>query len=1388
MSFERGNVILRSMATHQQRMTTKGKGWLRLSAAADHLGVSENTLRRWADGGKVPVFRTAGGQRRFRRADIERFLETSAAETHARPSSLPVPRRRPPRVDEAAVLLDTSRAVATAPTLDEALASVARQAALTLGADGCAVYEHDEVQGVLVARALVGTMSCQGDHAQEPLALASHPHERRVMLSGGIHIQSRSDVQLDRASRAFLDGRGATARLCVPLRLGGESAGLLVACRRGDAASFDPEKAELALKLGEVAAAAINQARLVRRLEDRNRHLAALVRAGRAMSSTVELERVLCEVAEQATQALHAERCVIWEYDAERDGIYERAYVSNDPDDPCWPRAFANLEEDPVSRDVLTSGIPLQESVSDADLHPASRTSMERYGEKTCLSVPLICDGEPMGMLVLIEATRERDYTEAERDLALAIAEQAASAINNAKRFSHQEEQTRRLAILLDASRAVTSSVADDDLLSSLARRTADALGCPECALWRYDWGSSSLAIAARYPEFDTLQRLRVRRIQLEEWPAAAELLDGGPPLVETVGDAALDETVRCSMDRALQKTRLSLPLRCGEQALGVLVLAQTERERVFTAAEVDLARGLSEHAAVALHNARLIEHLELRGHEATLLNEIAKRTATSLHLRDIAAATLDELRRLTRFDRASLVVRQPSGQFDAVFATDPSGRVDALGLEALGAEFEDRLVAERVVLRDLPGDSPLACEHAGFGGLRSTAAIALFEEGRVVGALILGSETPSAFRESDRRIFEGVGTHLSLAVKNARLYDSIKRLHVGSLCALSSALNAKDYYTLGHTARVAAYAVLLAAELGWDRDLIDRVEEAAYLHDIGKISVSDRILLKPGRLSEEDWRLMREHPVVSAEILKPLLQDALVGGIRHHHERFDGDGYPDALVGGRIPPLARLLCVVDSYDAMSSRRLYRPPHPYDSCLDELRRCRGSQFDPRMVNAFLRVLERLRVVKDRAAAAAAAAARRIDAAEHMELRQAGDEQRPEYGRIAAALRETLAAYPEVRRLRTEARRDEHRMMVVVDVCDDPATELGLGETLLADEEQAQALGGLWLDSNVVHIDSSGAWICGRAPIVSDDDRVVGLVSAGVPATVVQGAPSDMARSISDLVQSAASRLTRLEIDAMTDFLSGLYNHRYFQDRLGEEIVQARAAGEQLSLLFCDIDHFKDYNDRHGHTAGDAALRAVAQVIERCIRTADIAARYGGDEFAVILVGTGKEVALAVAERIRACARALRLEVGGSHVAVSIGVATLPGDARDREELVESADRAMYLAKRWGRDRVVALSLGGDADAEGVPVAGSALAGMPLAAGFARGGPLPFQAPDGPPAASRVFAEFADAWSPASDRSHLAADHFIASVAAELGLLPADVQEAIGKALGGLPPR
>ncbi len=183
---------------------------------------------------------------------------------------------------------------------------------------------------------------------------------------------------------------------------------------------------------------------------------------------------------------------------------------------------------------------------------------------------------------------------------------------------------------------------------------------------------------------------------------------------------------------------------------------------------------------------------------------------------------------------------------------------------------------------------------------------------------------------------------------------EDLRRLFTGSIKALAQALEAKDEYTQGHSARVAKESVNIARYLSLSDAEVQRVWLAGYLHDIGKIGIRETVLNKPGKLDEEEWDLIQQHPVVAGKILGPIpeLSD-IIDIIVHHHERYDGSGYPDGLDGSSIPLGARILSVADAYDALTSRRPYRDALASEEAHRILEAAAGTQFDPVIARAFL---------------------------------------------------------------------------------------------------------------------------------------------------------------------------------------------------------------------------------------------------------------------------------------------------------------------------------------------------------------------------------------------------------------------------------------------------
>ena len=201
----------------------------------------------------------------------------------------------------------------------------------------------------------------------------------------------------------------------------------------------------------------------------------------------------------------------------------------------------------------------------------------------------------------------------------------------------------------------------------------------------------------------------------------------------------------------------------------------------------------------------------------------------------------------------------------------------------------------------------------------------------------------------------------LLLARRSFELYTKMRKMYLETIRALAAAIDAKDPYTQGHSERVAKIAVALAQELDLSNKEIENIEYTALLHDIGKIGIDDRILGKSSKLSNEEFEKIKEHPIVGAKIIEPVdfLKNSYKA-IYHHHEKYNGKGYPDGLKEKDIPLLARIIAVADAYDAMGSDRPYRKKLSKDKILKELKDQTGKQFDPEIVKALISVLDKER--------------------------------------------------------------------------------------------------------------------------------------------------------------------------------------------------------------------------------------------------------------------------------------------------------------------------------------------------------------------------------------------------------------------------------------------
>jgi putative nucleotidyltransferase with HDIG domain len=206
--------------------------------------------------------------------------------------------------------------------------------------------------------------------------------------------------------------------------------------------------------------------------------------------------------------------------------------------------------------------------------------------------------------------------------------------------------------------------------------------------------------------------------------------------------------------------------------------------------------------------------------------------------------------------------------------------------------------------------------------------------------------------------LFVDITNQAAVAIENADMYKRLEETFWSTIRSLAEAIDAKDSYTRGHSDRVAEYAEALARRLKLKEDMLSAIRCAGYLHDTGKIGIPDAILLKPGKLNDDEYCQIMKHPILSHKIIEPVEFPYDVKPlVRHHHERMDGSGYPDGLTGNDIPLGARIIGIADAYEAMTSDRPYRKALTQSDAIAELKRCAGTQFDADLVEAFIEVLK-----------------------------------------------------------------------------------------------------------------------------------------------------------------------------------------------------------------------------------------------------------------------------------------------------------------------------------------------------------------------------------------------------------------------------------------------
>jgi diguanylate cyclase (GGDEF)-like protein/putative nucleotidyltransferase with HDIG domain len=556
---------------------------------------------------------------------------------------------------------------------------------------------------------------------------------------------------------------------------------------------------------------------------------------------------------------------------------------------------------------------------------------------------------------------------------------------------------------------------------------------------------------------------------------------------------------------------------------------------------------------------------------------------------------------------------------------------------------------------------------------------------------------------------------------------EAIADLHLRTIEALSLAIEAKDHSTHDHLRRVQTYAIQLGKDLKLSDNELNALRAASMLHDIGKLAVPEQILSKPGRLTPEEFDRMKIHPVVGAEILDRVqFPYPVVPIVLAHHEKWDGTGYPHGMKGEKIPIGARILAVVDCFDALTSERPYRRAMSHEDAIQHLSSESGSSFDPCVVNAIeIRYRELEQIVRR--------------STNTKSLFETFSSLNP-HGTPSAG----FAEVPNAAEVRTTSflasivsARQEAQLLF--ELAQTLGNSLSLRETLSVVAARLKEM--IPHDLVVVYVSEQGkltprylhgvdyelfrsleipvglgisGWVAQHEkPIINGDpaaefkyraepwgatqlqsalciplhgrEGVAGVLSLYLKASqaftkdhlrMLLAASSKLGQSVENAIE-----FEKAQDSASTDFLTGLPNARSICAHLDCELARSGRSGKSLAVLLCDLNGFKTVNDNHGHLTGNKLLQEIAKNLRTVCRDYDLVGRLGGDEFILVLPDFDAASVAEFLPRVQAAvAEAAHIICNKQAVSISVGSAFHPQDGKTSEELLSEADRAMYEAK------------------------------------------------------------------------------------------------------------
>ena len=946
--------------------------------------------------------------------------------------------------------------------------------------------------------------------------------------------------------------------------------------------------------------------------------------------------------------------------------------------------------------------------VDDYQILADAPAAVKELGVRSMIGVPILIQGELAAVLVVGRTTR-RAFDADERETLVGFAAHAAIALANARRLElgqRREELAHELA-----------SMTTDEVIARLAREAQEAFNAEYVAAAEITPPRGARVIAA----LGLASHLGGHDYD-QAGPLISKVIDAKAPI--TVRDYTAEYTGVPGAEAALQagvRAVLAVPVLVNGAVAALFMVGTTDPHRRFDAVDRQGLNDLAELASTALRSAADRRERERRILRLTALNEIASRSALVHEPQEIARFAYESARTLVDLD--SFYVARYDGErrlFDFLLEADGESVREGTFFLPLGGGPTSQVVLSGEPHLTSSALDPIQKRGKTYGDAerRSESAVhvPLKIRGEIIGVLSAQSYRASAYDAEDVAILQSFANLVSSSFENAEHHSRLRELYLASVKALAAAVDARDPYTRSHSARVSALSRIIAVEMRLSADEIRRVQLSALLHDIGKIGIPDAILNKPAALTTEEWVIMKTHAPLGASILaavEPLAD--LVPIVRAHHERYDGTGYPDGLSGDAIPLGAYIVSAADAYEVIVSKRAYKSAQSVEFAVSELRRCTGTQFHPAVVDAFIRVIER-----DQREGSAYLS--KVGAIEHEDI-----EDVPGPGSLVERMAEHSHAHARqlaiLQRLASEISAvldlDELASRLLRIVCDAMGYENGF-LTMLNEAGELSILAAFgpsvsfvgqalppgtgiswWVMEharlqNVADVHADTRFV-GPADIRSSlivplriGEEPVGIIGIESTRPAAFSADDEALLTATSHQVAAAVRVARLhqaaKSAAATDPLTALPNRRVFFEKLAEGLAQSEADGAPLSVAIIDANGLKQLNDQYGHAAGDQALVRIGEILAAGVRTGDVVARIGGDEFGIVFPGAPLFAADRIMRRLADDIAGATIPSGQQLPTVAWGIAPALIEGTSVDAIVDAADRAMYRQKQLGKSR------------------------------------------------------------------------------------------------------